>query len=259
MDSLILRITFHLLLHTLHHRLLLIRVQSQLCVLRNLLTWFFLFNKFFLFFLLIFIINIVLILTCSPIDHLVDHIHLTFISNLIWIVFKFLFCFSHFSLLCLLFLCIFVGSQISFRNDGFLDVGVQSIKERMTQGFFCCKSLRRFKPQKSFQKRKWFLRHFSKINLNKVFTLSKVSGLLNCGNFIPKNRGFLMKASCCSLFRDPRIFCMTNNWSMSLSPGNNGWPSVSSPNMQPMAHMSAGGPYSRFKSSSGDRYHRVAT
>ena len=46
---------------------------------------------------------------------------------------------------------------------------------------------------------------------------------------------------------------------MSDSPGNKGYPSVSSPKMQPIAHISAAGPYSKFNKSSGLLYHLVAT
>lgn len=42
-------------------------------------------------------------------------------------------------------------------------------------------------------------------------------------------------------------------------PGKSGFVSVSSPKMQPTAHTSDGFPYRSVSSSSGDRYHLVAT
>lgn len=57
----------------------------------------------------------------------------------------------------------------------------------------------------------------------------------------------------------PSMLWMTCTWSTSLSPGNMGWVSTISPIRHPTAQMSHGLPYPIPSSSSGARYHRVAT
>ena len=75
------------------------------------------------------------------------------------------------------------------------------------------------------------------------------------GNLSPRNRGLRRNISCCSGVSDPSTFWIMYIWSISLSPGNKGCPSMSSPNMHPMAQMSTDLVYVVDpSSSSGARY-----
>ena len=55
-----------------------------------------------------------------------------------------------------------------------------------------------------------------------------VSGLDMSGNLRPTNLGFLKNNASCAGVSGPSMRWMMYNWSISLSPGNRGWPSASS-------------------------------
>lgn len=92
-----------------------------------------------------------------------------------------------------------------------------------------------------------------------AYFLAIISGLVTSGNLNPIKRGFLANCSCWKGVRAPSIFYISNSWSISDSPGNNGSPSVSSPIMQPIAQISTSLEYLSLSRSSGLLYHLVAT
>mmetsp|Transcript_30757 Transcript_30757/g.100107 ORF Transcript_30757/g.100107 Transcript_30757/m.100107 type:complete len:288 (-) Transcript_30757:660-1523(-) len=75
-----------------------------------------------------------------------------------------------------------------------------------------------------------------------LYFRSSPSGRDMSGNLRPMKRGFLRKRSVCSALSGPSDFWMMYSWSMSDSPGKSGWPSTSSPIMQPIAHWSTAKP-----------------
>ena len=80
------------------------------------------------------------------------------------------------------------------------------------------------------------------------------------GILIPLKSGFDLKTSSRLGGSWPKQRMMWKSWSMSDSPGKSGAPDAISGSMQPIAHTSTGLPYCVSPvSSSGPRYHRVAT
>jgi hypothetical protein len=84
-----------------------------------------------------------------------------------------------------------------------------------------------------------FIAFFGNLHKYLIYTLnylySRVSGLEISGNFMPKNLGFLEKLSYWLKVNGPNIFYIRYSWSISFSPGNKGFPSVSSHNKHPIA------------------------
>jgi hypothetical protein len=58
------------------------------------------------------------------------------------------------------------------------------------------------------------------------------------GNLIPRNLWFFKNIYLWSGVKGPKHFWIRKSWSSSLSPGNIGIPSMSSPKIQPSAHIS---------------------
>ena len=91
------------------------------------------------------------------------------------------------------------------------------------------------------------------------YRLVNVSGLVTSGNLQPTNLGFWANYSFCKPVRAPRVFWISKSWSISLSPGKRGSPSVISPMIHPIAHMSTSWLYRSLSNNSGLLYHLVAT
>lgn len=103
-----------------------------------------------------FIVDLILVLIMPFIEHMhvIDNVHITLVSDLIWNI-KFLFSFSHFRLLFVLFFLnhLFVCSKISLRNRSILHIIVQSFKIRVSQRFFRSQSFLGIQLQQPFKER----------------------------------------------------------------------------------------------------------
>lgn len=90
-------------------------------------------------------------------------------------------------------------------------------------------------------------------------------GTSGCGSGLPMGSasltpGKLVQPGKLDSLGDPQSFAMSSNWFSSDVPLNSGRPVIISARIQPIPHMSIGGPYFFSPASnSGGRYHRVTT